>query len=211
MRKLSLITGSIFAASLFFASMAPAQERGQATQQRDQQQQQQATQQRDQQQQQQQARIRPAGDLTNFSVQNRQGEELGQVSELLVDVEQGRVGYVIVSANGILGVGADRHIVPWQALQPDPQREVLLIDMEADRFRQSPTGDAETVATQEQGRTVHEFYGVSPYWEEGAMQQPGQMQQQQQREQMQQRDQMHQQQRTPGAQQQSPGTGQDRQ
>ena len=167
MKRLASFITIAFTGAFLLAPLAVAQERNGAATQPGSTETQPGMAQQQEQKSPDQMKIRQAGDLTNFSIQNKQGEKLGQISELLVDIEKGRIGYVVVSANGILGVGGESHVVPWQALQFDPQREeVMVLDMERERFRQAPTGDAETVATQEQGRTIHEFYGVSPYWEE---------------------------------------------
>ncbi|MBE0597094.1 MAG: PRC-barrel domain-containing protein [Desulfuromonadales bacterium] len=142
-----------------------------------------------------QQQIRTASDIQNFEVQTAAGEKVGKVDKVVVDLERGQIGYVIVSA----AQGSDQYIIPWKALRSQPQQQTLVLNLSQDRLQQAPKGDMQQISDRQRGREIHQFYGVSPYWEETGMQQRGM----QQREQMQQhRDQMQQQrdqmqQRTP--------------
>ncbi len=166
-----------------------------------------------QQQQQQQQQLVSADDLTNFNVMDAQGEQIGQISQVLIDIESGRVGYAIVGGNGILGIGEDEYIVPFAALSRGMEEETLTVDVQRDQLREAPE-DVEQI-TRQQEQEIHQFYGVSPYWEEnGAMQrdqlqqdQPFQQRQQDQQFQQRQQDQPFQQERQQQQQQQTPGTG----
>ena len=118
--------------------------------------------------------LRAVDALTGLTVQNPQGEKLGEISEVLVDVQDGQLGYAIVSSGGVLGMGEQKYIVPFRALQLG-EGDTLLLDIPADRFKQAPQGQVEQAFSQDKGRQIHQFYGVSPYWEEsGAQQQPTQ-------------------------------------
>jgi sporulation protein YlmC with PRC-barrel domain len=117
-----------------------------------------------QQQQQQQLNVMSADDLIGQSVVGLQDEDLGSISDVLIDVENGQVAFAIVSANGVLGVGAEQYIVPWAALEISPEAEEVRLAISQDRLEQAPTG--ETVADRQEAEQIHQFYGVAPYWEE---------------------------------------------
>ncbi len=188
MKKISIFTAFVLAFGLFLSSAAMAregaagaagqqqmgQERGQAGQQMGQE-----RAQAGQQMGQQQAKVKAANELQDFTVRNAQGEELGQVEQVGLDLQQGQIGYIVVEHEG------ENHIIPWQAVQPDMQQQSLTVDIQTERFQQSPTGELDAV-DQQMGQQIHQFYGVSPYWEEGAQQQRQQQMQQQQRQQPQQ-------------------------
>jgi len=60
-----------------------------------------------------------ASEFIGMTVKNYQGERLGKVEELAVDMESGRVVQVIISTGGLIGIG-DRHsAVPPGALHHD--------------------------------------------------------------------------------------------
>jgi sporulation protein YlmC with PRC-barrel domain len=120
---------------------------------------------------QQQFNVKSADDLVGLSVMGQQDEEIGSISDILVDTETGQVAFAIVSAGGVLGVGGDQYIVPWTALQISPEAEDARINISQDRLQEAPTGDS--VADRQEAEQIHQFYGVSPYWEDQQqMQQP---------------------------------------
>ncbi len=118
--------------------------------------------------------------LIGTEIQNQQGEKIGEIDNILVDVESGRVGFVTMTSGGILGVGEDKYIVPFNALQKKAlqgmeaevserqQRQVIfMLDRQKNQLKEVPEGDIEEALTQEgQSRGIHEHYGVSPYWED---------------------------------------------
>lgn len=114
--------------------------------------------------------IQAADDLKNFTVQDTRGEKIGKVSQVLVDLESGRIGYAVVSSGGFLGMGGEKYIVPFSALKSGEAGETLTLDIQKDQLQQAPKGDIEQVGNRETGREIHQFYGVAPYWEEGGSQ-----------------------------------------
>ncbi len=111
--------------------------------------------------------ITNASDVQKFSVQTAQGEKLGKVDKVVLDLQQGQIGYVIVSA----AQGNDKYIIPWKALKAQPQQQALVLNISADMLKQAPKGDIQQVLNQDQGRKIHQYYGVAPYWEGGQQQQ----------------------------------------
>jgi hypothetical protein len=111
--------------------------------------------------------VKAANDISNFTLQDRQGQDLGQIDQLLVDTLRGQIGYVVVQSPT-----GQTHVIPWNALLVDPEHETLTLAMDADRFRNAPTGDAQMVQDMNQAHQLHQFYGVSPYWESDMIQQP---------------------------------------
>lgn len=117
--------------------------------------------------------IKGLQELQQFSIQDQQGQKLGQVSQVLVDVQRGQIGYVVVTS---LQQPTQKYVIPWNALQPNPQQQTLTLPMSAQRFQQAPTGDAQMVRDMNVARQINQFYGVVPYYEIG-MQQPQAFQQ----------------------------------
>jgi sporulation protein YlmC with PRC-barrel domain len=72
-----------------------------------------------------------SSDLLDMSVQNRQNEDLGQISELIVD-KDGKVSHVVLSAGGVAGVGGDEYIVPWDRITLSQAGDVAHVDVNKD-------------------------------------------------------------------------------
>ncbi len=100
-------------------------------------------------------------DISTFSLNDRHGQNIGEIDKVLVDVERGQIGYVVVES-----AAGETHVIPWQALQADPHAQTLTLQMDAAQFRQAPTGDAEVVLDPERAEQIHQFYGVAPHWDE---------------------------------------------
>lgn len=134
------------------------------------------------------SKLKSADDLTDFKVTDQRGEEVGSVSQVLIDVQSGQVGYAIISSNGVLGMGGDEYIVPFSALSPGQEEETLMMNIQRDQLQQAPDDLEQISRSQEQ--QIHQHYGLSPYWEESGAQRSDQFQQdqlqQQQPDQMQQ-------------------------
>ena len=58
-----------------------------------------------------------ASTLIGDRVINRKGEDLGKIEDFMLDPEQGRVGYAVLSFGGFLGMGDKLFAVPMQALK----------------------------------------------------------------------------------------------
>jgi sporulation protein YlmC with PRC-barrel domain len=162
MKKLAIFTAILFTASLTLASTVMAAEYG-------------AGEKRvgvGQQLGMQDQQVKAASDLKEFSLKDQQGQSLGQIDEVLVDIERGQIGYIVVTSE----TDQEKHIIPFNALEADLQQQTLTLDIDQQRFQQSPTG--ETVLDQQQAQQIHQFYGVSPYWEESGIMQRDPMQQQ---------------------------------
>jgi sporulation protein YlmC with PRC-barrel domain len=59
-------------------------------------------------------------------VHNAEGEDLGVIDEIVLDMATGRVAYGVLAFGGVLGFGSKLFAVPWDALTLDG--EVLRAD-----------------------------------------------------------------------------------
>jgi len=58
-------------------------------------------------------------DLKSLNVDNLKAEKLGEIEDIVYDVDNGRVVYGAMSFGGFLGVGDKMFAVPWHALKPE--------------------------------------------------------------------------------------------
>jgi hypothetical protein len=97
-----------------------------------------------------------------------QGEDLGKVEEVMLDVENGCVSYVVLSHGGFLGMGDKLFAVPWNALDVDIDNHELVLDISRERFENAPGFDKSEwpdFSSEEYGGQIHEFYGLDrPSW-----------------------------------------------
>ena len=68
--------------------------------------------------------------LLGRKVENPQGERLGKVDDLMISAEGGRIAYAVVSIGGVLSLGNKLFAFPWSALQVDPSRKKVILDLD---------------------------------------------------------------------------------
>ena len=56
-----------------------------------------------------------ASTLKGDKVVNHKGEDLGKIEEIMLDLDDGRSGYAVLSFGGFLGMGDKLFAIPWQA------------------------------------------------------------------------------------------------
>lgn len=101
------------------------------------------------------------------AVQNRQGESLGSIDNIMIDKYTGKVAYAVMSFGGFLGIGERYHPLPWSVLKYDAGAGAYVVDLSKQVLEGAPTyGRDERVDWEDRawGQRVHDYYGVSPYW-----------------------------------------------
>lgn len=114
-------------------------------------------------------RLMTASTLEGDSVINNQGETLGKISEIMLDVPQGRIAYAVMSSGGFLGMGDKLFALPWKALTLDPVRKCFIMDAAKSRFENAPGFDKDHWPSDAEfdglGGQIHSYWGSSVYWE----------------------------------------------
>lgn len=109
-------------------------------------------------------------ELKGKQVENLSDEKLGDVKDLVLDPQNGRVAYAIVSVGGFLGMGDREVAVPWEAMDVthEDDKTHLSLDITKERLKQAPEfkdEEWERMGNREWIRDdVYGFYGVKPYW-----------------------------------------------
>ncbi|MHB8764041.1 MAG: PRC-barrel domain-containing protein [Deferrisomatales bacterium] len=112
-----------------------------------------------------------ADKINGMQVKNAAGEDLGEVQQILIDADQGRIAYVILASGGVLGVGEDQYIVPFSSLRQNASGEHFTLNMDTQKLKDGPKYAERRLDDPKFGQQVHSYYGVSPYWTEAGAQQ----------------------------------------
>ena len=110
-----------------------------------------------------------ASTMVGDKVRNLEGEDLGKIEEIMIDVEHGRVAYAVLSFGGFLGIGNKLFAVPWSALTLDAENKAFVLEMDKEMLEEAPGFDKDDWPdTVQDDRTwlssVYEFYHRQPYW-----------------------------------------------
>jgi uncharacterized protein YjbJ (UPF0337 family)/sporulation protein YlmC with PRC-barrel domain len=79
-----------------------------------------------------------ASKLTGENVRNHEGEKLGHIEDMVIDLEAGQVAYAVIASGGFLGLGDKYFAVPWDMLTVDPENDEIVVDISMDSLRNAP-------------------------------------------------------------------------
>ncbi|AJZ62467.1 PRC-barrel domain-containing protein [Paraburkholderia fungorum] len=111
--------------------------------------------------------IMAAATLDGNKVMSSDGEHVGKISDIMLDVRNGRIAYAVLSEGGFLGMGANLHAIPWSALTLDTDEKCFVVDIPAQRLKDDPGFDKDhwpTMADARWGESTYSYYNRRPYW-----------------------------------------------
>lgn len=114
-------------------------------------------------------RVMPVGTLTGYRVINPAGDDLGQIEDIVIDMESGRVAYAVLSFGGFLGFGDKFFAIPWEVLRLSSTEEAFILHTDREALANAPGFDKNhwpEMADRQWGAGIYSYYGSRPYWEE---------------------------------------------
>ena len=112
--------------------------------------------------------IMAASSFEGETVVNNQGETVGEIEEVMLDVRSGRIAYAVMSVGGFLGIGEKYFAIPWRAFTMDTDNHRFILDVDKQRLENAPGFDKDhwpSMADQSWATQVHTYYSTRPYWE----------------------------------------------
>jgi sporulation protein YlmC with PRC-barrel domain len=112
--------------------------------------------------------IMAADTLEGDNVYNAEGEKLGEIEHVMVDVPRGRIAYAVLSFGGFLGMGEKLFAIPWSALTLDADHHNFVLNVPKQRLKDAPGFDKDhwpVMADPRWASNVHSYYATRPYWE----------------------------------------------
>src|SRR5262249_31232169 len=103
-------------------------------------------------------------------VDGSDGEKLGKIDDLVVDLQSGRIYYAIVSSGGVLGAGEKKRAVPPELFTVSDENFRLNADKQ--KFNSAPEFTREMDKSLKEGqgdfaKNVYTYFGQRPWWEGG--------------------------------------------
>lgn len=109
-------------------------------------------------------RLMGADTLIGDHIHNLKNEHLGTVKEIMLDMQTGRVSYVVMASGGVLTIGEKLFAVPWEALALDTANHRMTLNIDKERIENAPGFDKDNwpdMANQAWASEVHNYYGTS--------------------------------------------------
>jgi len=105
----------------------------------------------------------PATEIKGSRVVNVKEENLGKIEEVMIDSEQGRIAYVVLSFGGLLGMGNKLFAIPWESLEYNRGDYILRLDKSILEKAEGFNEEAWTL-THDELVSVYKHCGIEPYW-----------------------------------------------
>ena len=114
----------------------------------------------------------PATTIIGSKIVNREGEPLGTLKELVIDLEEGHIAYAVLSFGGFMGKGDKLFAIPWEAFLLNAKDHTFVLDVDKDILKEAPGFNKDRWPDNAQYEAgwlldIYEYYGYSPYWVPG--------------------------------------------
>jgi sporulation protein YlmC with PRC-barrel domain len=114
-------------------------------------------------------RILSATTMIGDKVVNTEGEQLGTIRDLVIDLDDAQVAYAVLSFGGFLGLGDKLFAIPLEALTFGSEAHTAILDVDREVLKNAPGFDKGHLPENAQYEAgwlldIYEYYGYSPYW-----------------------------------------------
>ena len=123
----------------------------------------------------------PAEDIRGRAAVDRDGEDIGEVEDLLIDAHEKRVRLLEVASGGFLGLGKTKFLLPVEAITRISDDRVH-VNQTRQYIAGAPHYDPDLIHWEAGERgyygegayygDVYHYYGYPPYWAPGAVYPP---------------------------------------
>jgi sporulation protein YlmC with PRC-barrel domain len=98
-----------------------------------------------------------------------EGEDLGTLKEFMIDLDEGRISYAVLSFGGFLGLGDKLFAIPWEALSLNTENHSFILNVEKEQLKNAPGFDQDDWPDEAEYQAgwlldVYNYYGYTPYW-----------------------------------------------
>ncbi|MFN0156140.1 MAG: PRC-barrel domain-containing protein [Gaiella sp.] len=113
----------------------------------------------------------PAEDVRGHKAVDRDGEEIGKVTDLYIDEEERRARFLEVESGGFLGIGGESRLIPVDAVT-GVDEDTVRIGATRQRVHASPRYDPELAEQAEYWEGAYGYYESVPFWGAGYVHPP---------------------------------------
>ena len=105
-----------------------------------------------------------ADTLLGNDVYNKNGDDLGDIKEFMIDMASGKIAYAVLSFGGLLGMGDKLFAVPWAALTLDTANKRFTLNVAKEALKEAPGFNQDrwpAMSDKTWASGVHKFYGTT--------------------------------------------------
>ena len=107
-----------------------------------------------------------ASSIIGDKVANMDNQTLGDVKDLMLDLERGQIAYAVLETGDFLGMGGKYFAIPWNALRVDGDDKQLVLNANKEQFENAEGFDKNNwpdFANATFGERAHRAFGQEHY------------------------------------------------
>jgi len=113
----------------------------------------------------------------DYDVWNQEGEQIGEVDDMILDLDNSRIAYVVVGTGGFLDIGEKDVLVPWDSLilqdgtvdAPGVDANAFIIQIDQETFNNFPDVDLSSILPAIGEPAGDWDVDIRSYWESGVV------------------------------------------
>ncbi len=82
--------------------------------------------------------------LKGLKARNMEGEDLGKISDIMIELETGKIDYAVLAFGGVLGLASKLFVVPWNALGIDFAKQEFVLNIPRKSLEEAPGFDKDS-------------------------------------------------------------------
>jgi sporulation protein YlmC with PRC-barrel domain len=106
----------------------------------------------------------PTTTIKGSKVTNVSEEHLGMLEEMMIDPDNGKIAYAVLSFGGFLGIGNKLFAIPWEVLESSRGDYILRIEKSV-LEKMEGFDKEEWSLTRDELAKVYAHFEIQPYWE----------------------------------------------
>jgi sporulation protein YlmC with PRC-barrel domain len=100
-----------------------------------------------------------ASSIIGDKVENRKGESIGKISDIMLDTHNGNIEYFVIEFGGFLGFGEKLFAIPFSALKLNAKKEDFVLNVDKEFLEAAPGFDKDHWP-----ETNSHYFDVNTYW-----------------------------------------------
>ncbi len=105
------------------------------------------------------AHLLTASTIIGDKIENKTGETIGRIKDIMLDVHDGKIEYLVIEFGGFMGFGEKLFAVPFSALKLNTKNQDFLLDVDKKFLETAPGFD-----TAHWPETNSHYFDVNAYW-----------------------------------------------
>lgn len=119
--------------------------------------------------------------LLDYDVWNQEGEQIGDVEDMVLDLDSTTISYVVVGTGGLLGLGEKEVLVPWDMLEvqtaadegPAGDQNAFIFTGDQEFYNNAPDVDVDSVLPDRNTTADDWDADIRSFWQSGVAPETG--------------------------------------